>query len=68
MRFMEVHRGVWRYAEVCRCMQRSLEGSAEVCEGMWRCIKVCRGVCRRGYHWLHLVIIDLVGDNREFEV
>ena len=21
-----------------------------------------------GYHWLHLATIDLVGDNREFEV
>ena len=29
---------------------------------------MCRGWLVLGYHWLPLATIDLVGDNREFEV
>ena len=38
------------------------------------CMEVCRGVLGGpllyilGYHWLPLATIDLVGDNREFDI
>ena len=54
------------------------ESCAEVCGGVQRsaevCTEVCRGVLRGpllyilGYHWLPLATIDLVGDNKEFEI
>ena len=67
---------------MCRGMQRGAQRYAEVCGGVWRCAEVCRGVHRGmwrytevcaslfvlAYHWLPLATIDLVGDNREFEV
>ena len=31
-------------------------------------VRKVRGRCAEGYHWLPLATIDLVGDNREFEV
>ena len=40
--------------------------------GMRRCVERCTevhgGVLVHGYHWLPIATIDLVGDNREFEV
>ena len=33
-----------------------------------RCKEVHEGVLVHGYHWLPIATIDLVGDNREFEV
>ena len=56
------------------------EGCMEVCGGVHRGVHggACRGVCEvvhevallfvLGYHWFALATIDLVGDNREFEV
>ena len=77
-------RGVQRCMEVCRGAQRGAwrdvrrcaEGCAEVHGGVHRgvrggvqrCAEVCGGVLVHGYHWLPLATIDLVGDNREFEV
>ena len=49
---MEVHRGVRRCTEGCE-------------DG---CTEVRRGVLVHHYHWLPIATIDLVGDNREFEV
>ena len=71
---MEVRRGAQRGA--WRDVQRCAEGCAEVhggvhrgvCGGVQRCAEVCGGVLVHGYHWLPLATIDLVGDNREFEV
>ena len=42
-------------------------------EGTWRVAQSAHkgmsgGLCTGEYHWLALSIIDLVGDNREFEV
>ena len=61
----EVCGGAWRGAQRCA-------------EGWWgqltnqnlvqRCTEVCGGVFVHGYHWLPIATIDLVGDNREFEV
>ena len=44
--------------------QRCTEGCAELCRGV-------RGgplLYVLGYHWLPLATIDLVGDNREFDI
>ena len=51
-------KGVWKYAEGCISVQRYAHTCTEVPEG-------CTWVC---YHWLLLVTIHLVGDNRKFEV
>ena len=48
-----VHRGVWRYVEVCGSVQRytevCMEGCVEVHGGVWRCVQrfteVCAEVC-----------------------
>ena len=76
-RCTEVRGGVWRYTEGCA------EVHGGVCRGARRCAEVRRGVhrgARRGVRrgaevcggvwqrWLPLATIDLVGDNREFEV
>ena len=53
---MEVHGGVHRGA------QRGVQRCVEVCT------EVCGGVLVHVYHWLPIATIDLVGDNREFEV
>ena len=50
---MEVHRGC---TEVCGVVRR----------GVYRLVH--RGVQRGAQRWLPLATIDLVGDNREFEV
>ena len=61
-----MHTGVRKGAR--RCMEGCTEGCVEVHRG------VCGGVHEGallfvlGYHWLTLATIDLVGDNREFEV
>ena len=34
----------------------------------WRCVEGCASLFVLGYHWLPIATIDLVGDNREFEV
>ena len=34
----------------------------------WRCVEGCASFFVLGYHCLPLATIDLVGDNREFEV
>ena len=68
---------VWRGVQRCtEGAQRCMEGCVEVRRGAWRCAEgyvevhggvhggAQRGACR----WLPLATIDLVGDNREFEV
>ena len=70
----EVRRGVHR--GVCRGVHGGAQRGAQRC--MEGCVEVRGGVCRgvydgallfvHGYHWLPLATIDLVGDNREFEV
>ena len=73
-----VHGGAWR------CMEGCAEEHAEVCRGMhrgaWRCTEGCTEGCmevhggvhggawRGVWRWLPLATINLVGDNREFEV
>ena len=42
---------------------RGVRGGAQ--RGAWRGVG---GVLVHGYHWLPLATIDLVGDNKEFEV
>ena len=62
----EVHRGL------CKCT----EGCVEVCRGVYKslqryahtCTEVPQGCTWVCYHWLLLVAIHLVGDNRKFEV
>ena len=49
------------------CARMCVQGG--VCRGAWRCMEGCaevRGGAQRGYHWLPLATIDLVGDNGEF--
>ena len=75
-RCAEVHGGVcggvWR--GIWRCMDGCTEVHGGVCRGVQRCTEGCTEVCGGallfvlGYHWLPLATIDLVGDNREFEV
>ena len=57
-RCAEVHRGEQR------CAHRCAEGCAEAHRG------VHGGplLYVLGYHWLHLATIDLVSDNREFDI
>ena len=67
-------RGARRCVEVCGGVQR---GAGGVRRGAWRgagrCtegsqIFKCSSLFVLGYHWLPLATIDLVGDNRDFEV
>ena len=57
---MGLHGSMWEST------RESMQGS------MWWSTWVYAGLCRSllvlGYHWLLLAAIDLVGDNREFEV
>ena len=62
-------------AEVCRGAQRGVKRCMEVCGGVlrdaWRCTEVHRGVqggAQRCAEVVALATLDLVGDNREFEV
>ena len=63
---VEVHGGVQRGA--WRCVWRCAEVHGGVCGGAWRCVQRCAEGFVFSYHWLPLATIDLVGDNREFEV
>ena len=62
----EVHRGLCMYTEgcveVCRGVYKSLQKYAHTCTEV---PEGCTWVC---FHWLLLVTIHLVGDNRKFEV
>ena len=47
------------------------ESCAEECGGAQRCTHRCAWsplLYILGYHWLPLATIDLVGDNREFDI
>ena len=48
--------------EVCGGVHRGMR------MGMWRYAEVCASLFVLAYHWLPLATIDLVSDNREFEV
>ena len=64
LRAQGVHAGV-----VGTLSQSEQEVRGGVHGGARRCMEVCGGVhggARRGYHWLPLATIDLVGDNGEF--
>ena len=70
------------YVGLCRGLRGGLCGSMQVYVGLhgstWRStrvyVEVYVGLCGGpslfvlGYHWFSLATIDLVGDNREFEV
>ena len=58
---------------LCRGLCGSIWGFMQVYLGVymgstWVYAGLCRSLLALGYHWLLLATIDLVGDNREFEV
>ena len=61
-----VQRGAWRCAEGCRGVHEGVKRGAEGCTEVHG--GVCRRVCGGAQRWLPLTTIDLVDDNREFEV
>ena len=62
--YAEVYAGLcgsmWIYTEVYMGLRRGLHGS------MWVYMGLCGST--QVYHWLPIATIDLVGDNREFDV